>query len=72
MYTSIDELKADLDEWIKENNENRPHSEKYCYGKTPLDTSNDLLHIAKDKFVNFLLQTNHINNESVRLNTSYI
>ena len=35
LYTSLEELQADLDEWLGEYNRTRPHSGKYCYGKTP-------------------------------------
>jgi len=46
VYSSIEELQNDLDMWMKEYNESRTHTGKYCYGKTPLDTFNDSLHIA--------------------------
>jgi len=35
LYKSIDELQADLDNWIDWYNNERTHSGKYCYGKTP-------------------------------------
>jgi transposase InsO family protein len=38
VYTSLEELQADADEWISYYNEERPHSGRYCYGKTPLQT----------------------------------
>jgi hypothetical protein len=31
---SIDELQADLDLWICEYNEQRPHQGRWCFGKT--------------------------------------
>src|SRR5512136_780473 len=49
IYTSIDELQADVDVWIKEYNEQRPHSGKYCFGKTPMQTFTETLHRAKAK-----------------------
>ena len=35
VYRSTDELQADLDAWIKEYNEARPHQGRWCFGKTP-------------------------------------
>jgi transposase InsO family protein len=49
LYGSLEELQADVDLWLKEYNENRPHSGKYCFGKTPLQTFLDAKHLAKEK-----------------------
>src|ERR1043165_7582689 len=38
LYASLDELQADLDLWLAHYNEERPHSGRYCYGKTPMQT----------------------------------
>ena len=38
LYHSLEELQADLDQWLDEYNRTRPHSGKYCYGKTPMQT----------------------------------
>lgn len=57
IYNSIDELQADLDVWLEYYNSERPHSGKHCYGKTPMQTWNDSLHLAKDK-----LLSNHYQN----------
>ena len=67
VYTSIEELQIDLDVWMKDYNESRTHTGKYCYGKTPLDTFKDSLHIAKEKLIDFTLQTHGDNHEGVRL-----
>ena len=48
IYESIEMLQNDLDEWLREYNESRPHSGKYCYGKTPMQTFLDSLPLAKD------------------------
>ena len=37
-YRSINELQADLDCWITEYNEARPHQGRWCFGKTPMQT----------------------------------
>jgi hypothetical protein len=39
IYGSIAELQEDLDEWIRSYNENRPHQGRWCFGKTPMQTS---------------------------------
>ena len=49
IYLSIEELQRDADEWIKYYNEERPHSGKYCYGKTPMQTFLDSKQIALEK-----------------------
>ena len=38
VYRSIDELQADLDVWIAQYNEARPHQGRWCFGKTPMQT----------------------------------
>ena len=52
IYRSLEELQLDLDEWIESYNTDRPHSGRYCYGKTPMETFKDSLRIAKDKMLN--------------------
>ena len=42
IYKSIEELQADLDQWMKYYNEKRPHSGRYCYGKTPMQRFNTI------------------------------
>ena len=58
IYRSIEELQNDVDEWIKEYNENRPHSGKYCYGKTPMETFKEGKKIVKEKMIGFNLSDN--------------
>jgi hypothetical protein len=43
------EAHEDLDIWTKEYNEQRPHSGKYCFGKTPMQTFIDSIQSAKEK-----------------------
>jgi transposase InsO family protein len=57
VYGSIEELQKDLDLWFTEYNEQRVHSGKYCYGKTPLQTFMDTLPLAKEKMLSGTLQT---------------
>ncbi len=49
IYSSIEQLQADLDLWIKEYNEVRPHQGRWCYGKTPLQTFLDGVALAREK-----------------------
>lgn len=49
IYRSLEELQADLDDWIEWYNKERTHSGKYCYGKTPFQTFLDSLDLAKQK-----------------------
>ena len=53
IYESIEILQNDLDEWLREYNESRPHSGKYCYGKTPMQTFLDSLPLAKEKMLQY-------------------
>ena len=38
IYKSIEELQEDVDQWIEDYNNIRPHSGKNCFGKTPMQT----------------------------------
>jgi transposase InsO family protein len=58
IYNTLDELQADLDTWIKQYNEERPHSGKYCFGKTPMQTFEDSIPLAKEKMLGETVQTN--------------
>jgi len=58
LYNTLDELQADLDTWMKEYNEQRPHSGKYCFGKTPMQTFEDSMPLAKEKMLGVTVQTN--------------
>jgi len=57
IYNSLDELQADLDKWIEQYNQERPHSGKYCFGKTPMQTFLDSIPLAKEKMLNQTVQT---------------
>jgi len=51
IYTQVEELQADLDDWLAYYNTQRPHSGKYCYGKTPMQTFTDSIELAKEKLI---------------------
>ena len=49
LYTSMEQIQEDLDAWLREYNEVRPHQGRWCYGKTPMQTFFDSLELAKEK-----------------------
>ena len=49
IYGSLEELQVDVDAWLFKYNEQRPHSGKHCYGKTPMQTFREARHIAREK-----------------------
>ena len=51
IYRTIEELQADLDEWIKDYNERRPHEGKRCNGRTPMETFVDGIKICREKTI---------------------
>lgn len=55
LYTGLEQLQADADAWLGEYNETRPHSGKYCFGKTPLETFLSARHLAQEKQLDRLL-----------------
>lgn len=57
IYTSLEELQADLDRWINEYNIMRTHSGKYCYGKTPMETFLDSKKLVHEKLLDRLIET---------------
>ena len=57
LYTSLEELQLDLDRWLREYNQEREHSGKYCFGKTPMRTFLDSAHLAQEKMLDRLTVT---------------
>lgn len=49
IYSSLEQMQTDLDAWIDEYNRNRTHTGKYCFGRTPLQTFEETLSLAKEK-----------------------
>ena len=49
LYRTIEELQQDVDAWVISYNTERTHSGKYCYGKTPMQTFIDSVHLAHEK-----------------------
>ncbi|MCP4050042.1 MAG: transposase, partial [bacterium] len=65
LYYSLEDLQVDVDFWVHKYNTDRPHSGKYCYGKTPFQTFLDAKYIAFEKNTHLLIN-NHkeVHNES--------
>ena len=66
LYRSVEELQADVDEWLKEYNELRPHSGTRCYGKTPWQTFKDSKKIALDNQIGHALENEPNINQNSR------
>ena len=49
VYRGIAEIQLDLDEWLRQYNNERTHSGKYCYGKTPMLTFVESIPLAREK-----------------------
>lgn len=52
LYDNLELLQKDLDTWMEYYNNERPHSGRYCFGKTPMQTFSESLPLAKDKMLN--------------------
>jgi len=51
IYRTIEELQADLDKWMYYYNNERTHSGKHCFGKTPMETLKLSIPLAKEKLL---------------------
>lgn len=60
VFQDIEELQADVDNWIIEYNKDRTHTGKYCFGKTPLQTFLESKHLAQEKMLDKLQLTESI------------
>jgi transposase InsO family protein len=49
IYHTLEDLQHDANQWLEKYNETRPHSGKYCYGKTPKQTFLQSKHLADEK-----------------------
>ena len=49
LYTTLEELQSDVDGWLREYNEQRPHSGKFCFGNTPLQTFLESKRLSDEK-----------------------
>jgi transposase InsO family protein len=60
IYRDLEELQRDVDAWVEEYNARRPHSGKYCFGKTPMATFEDSKHLAHAKALDRLHSESHL------------
>jgi transposase InsO family protein len=51
LYHTLEELQEDVDKWLESYNCERPHSGKYCFGKTPMQTFIESKHLAFEKML---------------------
>ncbi len=51
LYATLEELQADLDAWLRDYNDARPHQGRWCYGKTPMQTFRDSIPLAQEKML---------------------
>ena len=51
VYHSVNELQVDLDTWMCEYNEARPHQGRWCFGRTPMKTFLDAIPMTKEKMI---------------------
>jgi transposase InsO family protein len=51
LYTNLPDLQHDLDEWMKFYNNERCHSGRYCFGKTPMETFKESIILARQKMI---------------------
>jgi len=51
IYQTIDQLQTDLDAWMQEYNQARPHQGRWCFGKTPMQTFLDTAPLAREKII---------------------
>jgi transposase InsO family protein len=58
MYNSLEEMQKDIDQWIQLYNNERAHSGRYCFGKTPMQTFIDSKVLARAKDINNLFGQN--------------
>lgn len=60
LYTSLEQLQADVDIWVDSYNRERTHSGKHCFGKTPLQTFLDSKPLAIAKQLDRTMPTESI------------
>jgi len=58
LYNTLEELQSDIDQWIQFYNTERPHSGRYCFGKTPAQTFTDSKEMARGKDLNSIFRQN--------------
>lgn len=54
LYDTLEQLQQDLDDWMEDYNTVRPHTGKYCFGKTPMQTFLESKHLSQEKMLDTL------------------
>lgn len=57
IYSDLEELQKDINKWLDEYNQERPHSGKYCFGRTPWQTFEESKHLATEKMLDNIQPT---------------
>jgi transposase InsO family protein len=57
LYESIEQLQEDVDNWLTNYNWERPHSGRFCFGKTPMETFLEGKKIVEQKMLDRVVQT---------------
>jgi len=69
LYTALEEIQSDVDQWLTFYNRERPHSGRYCYGKTPWQTWLDSKELAKEKQLDTLFGTADTSTDQTEMTT---
>jgi transposase InsO family protein len=51
LYSTLEELQADVDQFVWHYNNERPHQGRWCFGKTPMQTFLDTAQLAREKLL---------------------
>jgi len=57
VYSSLEEMQEDVENWLEEYNLERTQSGKYCFGTTPMQTFLESKHLAKEKMLDSQILT---------------
>lgn len=58
IYSSMEQLQEDLDQWRLDYNTNRTHTGKFCFGRTPMKTFIESIHITKEHYLENRTESN--------------
>ena len=56
LYSTLEQLQTDLDEWVEQYNRERTHTGKYCFGRTPWQTFRETKQLAQAKQLDTLFE----------------
>jgi transposase InsO family protein len=51
VYSTVEALQADLDQYLEHYNGERPHQGRWCYGKTPMETFLSSVQLAQERYL---------------------